>query len=66
MKIWLLVTHVKFVWRQEYISPEEYLEGEKVSAYKNEYIDYPDVMVTCDARDRDEYGSFVHSVLNFN
>ncbi|BAZ13597.1 hypothetical protein NIES4071_54360 [Calothrix sp. NIES-4071] len=100
--------------RQEYISPEEYLEGEKVSEIKHEYIDgevyamagasdahttialnlatmlltnlrgsgcrvfmsdmkaqvhrrsryyYPDVMVTCDVRDRDSEYSKSHSCL---
>ncbi|MBF2067918.1 MAG: Uma2 family endonuclease [Calothrix sp. C42_A2020_038] len=99
---------------QEYISPEEYLEGEKVSEIKHEYIDgevyamagasdahvsitgnlymllrnhlrgsgcrvymsdmktqvhrrsryyYPDVMVTCDARDRDSEYTKAHSCL---
>ncbi len=100
--------------RQEYISPEEYLEGEKISEIKHEYIDgevyamagasdahinisgnlyirlrnhlrgggcsvyisdmkaqihrrsryyYPDVMVTCDPRDRDSEYSKGHSSL---
>jgi Uma2 family endonuclease len=100
--------------RQEHISPEEYLEGEKRSEIKHEYIDgevyamagasdahvticvnlttvlqnnlrgsgcrlylsdmkaqiqgksryyYPDVMVTCDARDRDSEYSKSHSCL---
>jgi Uma2 family endonuclease len=100
--------------RQEYISLEEYLEGEKISEIKHEYIDgevyamagasdahttialnlatmllnnlrgsgcrvymsdmkaqvyrrsryyYPDVMVTCDARDRDSEYSKAHSCL---
>ncbi len=100
--------------RQKYISPEEYLEGEKVSEIKHEYIDgevyamagasdahvtvtgnlymllrnhlrgsgcrvymadmkaqiqrsnryyYPDVMVTCDARDKDSEYSKSHSCL---
>ncbi len=99
---------------QEYISPEEYLEGEKRSEIKHEYIDgevyatagasdahvtvtgnlymllrnhlrgsgcrvymadmkaqiqrrsryyYPDVMVTCDAQDRDSEYSKSHSCL---
>ncbi|BDA67887.1 hypothetical protein RIVM261_072410 [Rivularia sp. IAM M-261] len=100
--------------RQEYISPEEYLEGEKISEIKHEYIDgevyamagasdphttialnlatmlrinlrgsgcrvfmsdmkaqvykrsryyYPDVMVTCDARDKDSEYSKSHYCL---
>jgi Uma2 family endonuclease len=100
--------------RQEYISPEEYLEGEKRSEIKHEYIDgevyamagasdahvtiginltimlgsnlrgsdcrlyvadmkaqiqrrnryyYPDLMVTCDARDKDSEYSKSHSCL---
>ena len=100
--------------RQEYISPEEYLEAEKISEIKHEYINgevyalqgasdayttialnlatmllnnlrgsgcrvymsdmkaqvyrrsryyYPDVMVTCDARDRDSEYSKAHSCL---
>jgi Uma2 family endonuclease len=99
---------------QQYISPEEYLEGEKISQIKHEYIDgevyamagasdahttialnlatmlltnlrgsgcrvymsdmkaqvhrksryyYPDVMVSCDARDRDSEYSKTHSCL---
>jgi Uma2 family endonuclease len=100
--------------RQDYISPEEYLEGEKISAHKHEYIDgevyamagasdphvtitgnlymqlrnhlrgsgcrvyisdmkaqihrrscyyYPDIMVTCDARDSNSQYSKYHSCL---
>jgi Uma2 family endonuclease len=100
--------------RQQYISPEEYLEGEKISQIKHEYIDgevyamagasdahttialnlatmlltnlrgsgcrvymsdmkaqvhrksryyYPDVMVSCDARDRESEYSKAHSCL---
>jgi Uma2 family endonuclease len=100
--------------RQDYISPEEYLEGEKISEVKHEYIDgevyamagasdahvtitgnlymllrnhlrgsgcrvymsdmkaqlhkrsryyYPDVMVTCDAHDKDSEYSKSHSCL---